>query len=550
MIDDAQLVQSLLRAGAADQPTLQEGLRLRGNSGNSLYDVLAKLKLVDERVLVAHAASLMNVPSVLLENIQLEPELVDLVPSSMATRNRVIPLKVVDNQGQRELVLGMVDPLDMLAMDEISTHTGIDIRPVLVGPLELETTIKRVYRPRDVDVVDLGDIAIDVLEDANWAEFFDSAESMGHVEDSSVLSLEMRERPITDVFEVVDSDIDDGLPSLDLLEMADLHSPVQAEATSLDSWDVDDAITGQKVEPTKRRNVPSSEIVSAANAVSLFDDDDVDPATARRAKVDGRTAPEEEDDEFDVGEPTMKKSLADLESDALENTGSTRTERGVKAEGGWRNAGESKRPQKKSTIDTDSLDSGLLDETGKTSMGVGVREMSPKPTKDGETDYGALGRKILKTTDEEDAVDRADVENTAEAAQTKQRERAVNPPSEPVTVDKVEDAIERGDTLKGIGEPVVPKTKPAADPHTREIAEVDLARLQAESDDELARKPTTQFPAIGRDRPAVAARATSIVQIPEDVDTRAALQAVLDLLVERNVLSEFELQALLDALRR
>lgn len=528
MIDDAQLVQSLLQAGVVDQRTLQEGLRLRGNTSVPLYDFLLRQGLVDEQTLVAHASALLNVPAVNLTHIQLRQDMLDLVPASMATRNQVIPLDLVSEGSERELILGMVDPLDMLAMDEISTHTGIDIRPVLVGPLDLETAIARLYSRKDTDPLsDLSNIAIDVLEDASWAEFFDEAQAMGSLDDSSVISLEMRERPITDVFEVV-GDEDSDLPSLDILEFVDLNRPV--EQTSLAEWDVDDAITGasgDKEPPTQKRRRPSSEIVSAANAVSLFDEE---PATSKHAKLSKRSSVEVEDD-LDLNEPTIKKSVEDFESE-VDQTGSTRTQRGIKAEGGGRDAGASIRPR---TENTDSLD-----EPGhQTSVGVGIREMTAKRRKDHETDYGALGRKILKTK-----------EKTERDSSTK-RDSSTN--EKPQKRSATDDKVKMGDTLKGVGE-VAPPTVAFAEripkePQTREIADVDLAELQAESEDEFGRKPTMQYHAVSRDKPSLKARATSTVQIPQDVDTRAALEALLDLLIDRKVIGKLELQALLDGLR-
>lgn len=547
MIDDAQLVQRLLQAGLVDEPTIKEGFRRRGDSKKSLYEVFIHERLIEESTLVQLAASILNVPSVSLDNVILASDLIDLVPLSIANRNRVIPLRVVEEGGRLELILGMADPLDMLAMDEISTHIGIDIHPVLVGPLSLVAAIKRNYLIAEIDdLVDLGDVAIGVLEDASWAEFFDSAEAMGQVEDSSVISQSMRDRPTTDVFEIPDHG--DDLPSLDLLESDLMQAPVNAEPTSLESWDLDDAITGAKAEReplTQKRDRKSSEIVSAARANSLFDED---AATSRRAQIEARSRALLEEDEFDVGEPTMKKSLEDLSNAEEDESG--RTSRGVGSDGQGKGGLASVRPRaavRPNPDDTDSLDSGQLDTgSNKTSVGVGVQEMSKrKKPRDSETDYGFLGRQILKTkTDDQDGEDAAE----APAPEPKPKVVDVEPATRKVEVDlDFESELSSGDTLKGLGA-VVPRPVTKIEPTTRELTESDLAGLH-ETDDELSRKPTNQFRALGREKPGVQSRPINALEIPEGVDARAALQALMELLVDRGVVSELEIQALLDALR-
>jgi hypothetical protein len=545
MIDDAQLVQRLLQAGLVDEPTIKEGFRRRGDSKTSLYEVFIHERLIEESTLVQLAATILNVPSVSLDNVILASDLIDLVPLSIANRNQVIPLRVAEEGGRLELILGMADPLDMLAMDEISTHTGIDIHPVLVGPISLAAAIKRNYSIAEIDdLVDLGDVALDDLEDASWAEFFDSAEAMGEIEDSSVISQSMRDRPTTDVFEIADNG--DDLPSLDLLERDLMQAPVNAQPTSLESWDLDDAITGAKAEPdpvTQKRAQKSSEIVSAANANSLFDD----AATSRRAQIEAHSRALLDEDEFDVGEPTMQKSLDELSNSEEGETG--RTSRGIGSDGQGKGGLASVRPSAKvhpNADDTDSLDSGQLDTgSNRTSVGVGVQEMSSRrKSRESETDYGFLGRQILKTkTDDPD-----EAEGEASAPEPKPKVVEAAPATRKVEVDlDFENDVASGDTLKGLGA-VVPRPTAKVDPNTRELTESDLADLH-ETEDELSRKPTNQFRALGREKPGVQSRPLNALEIPEGVDARSALQALIELLVDRGVLSELEIQALLDALR-
>jgi hypothetical protein len=316
-----------------------------------------------------------------------------MVPASMANRNRVIPLSIEKEGGEKRLVLGMIDPIDVLAMDEVSTHTGIDIRPVLVGPTELEAALIKVYTRRrsadaeipipempvaEINAVDpndpfsdIGELALEAIDNAGWEEFFDSAAEVS-VEDSAVISQDMRDRPASGVFEVGEDD-EDGIPSIDMIEMVPATS--QGKEDPLDEWEVDDAITNtptNKVDAVTQRRAGKSQIVSAADAMNLFAD------------------PPAEDDE-DVGEPTERKSFDELsESNVLEKTGKTTVGIGVAHLDEGAAGRAALRAPKAKTAHTDRL---KRDEGKKRS----------------DTDYGELGRQILKSEIEKDAEKETDV---------------------------------------------------------------------------------------------------------------------------------------------
>jgi hypothetical protein len=61
----------------------------------------------------------------------------------------VLPITIEVDRGIERLVLAMSDPMDMVAMDEIADHTGIDIRPLLAGPGILTRTLEKVYPEPD-----------------------------------------------------------------------------------------------------------------------------------------------------------------------------------------------------------------------------------------------------------------------------------------------------------------------------------------------------------------------------------------------------------------
>ena len=286
MIDDAQLIPQLLAAGLVDQTRLQHGLRLAQRDAASLYDVLIFHKIVEERALVEIASRLLNVPCLHLDETAINVDMAHLVPAPIAQRSRTLPVRFVDDDGNRVLLLAMADPIDVMAMDEIASHTGVNIRPVLVGPADLRRALDDLYARADADdlpksttvehhsglfaafdppdddaapdddpIIDLGDpieepapsfdASAQAAPDDSWAAFFDNARDLG-AEESSVISQEMRDRPPTDMFEVVEEDLeelDDDLgfgaePLPSLLEES-VGTSV-GHSLPLDDWELDD----------------------------------------------------------------------------------------------------------------------------------------------------------------------------------------------------------------------------------------------------------------------------------------------------------------------
>lgn len=288
MIDNTDLIIHLREAGLIDESRLQRGLQLAEKHDLTLYDTLIEYALVEEHDVVRIASRLLNVPSINLRSQEIDLEVAHRVAASLAYRNRALPLRIVQETDGALLLLAMADPFDMLAMDEIAGHTGVHIRPVLVGPADLEAALHRVYKKREDD--DLSDHGLDhspvpvftashAPESAaeNWAKFFDTAQSVGIEEESAVISQEMRDRPPTDVFENMEFDDAAGNASI----AGALYDPFPPTRTtvqiSLDDWELDSAF-GQKEKTGKWASLLSSD--------SIVEDDDNQKSKSNFSKTE------------------------------------------------------------------------------------------------------------------------------------------------------------------------------------------------------------------------------------------------------------------------
>lgn len=310
MIDDSQLIAEILAAGLANQQVVQQGIALAEQTEASLYHTLILHNLVEERGVVEIASDLLNVPYVDLSSAAIDEEVLGLLPAELARQCQSLPLEFIDDGGSRTLRLAMIDPIDVMAMDDVANYTGVNIRPVLVGPADFKSALSRLYReqnsPPPLPKGSGAGFGGGDPEDS-WAALFDepgAGASLG--EESSVLSQEMRDRPPTDIFEVVDDDIVEtsfsGQSSLSGL-VAPVEGAQALKKIDLDEWELDDAFESSSPEAMlgqeqgrERRGDQTLIGVGIRGGLAGLGLQEISFDEYLREESDG-----EEDEEFDLG---------------------------------------------------------------------------------------------------------------------------------------------------------------------------------------------------------------------------------------------------------
>lgn len=147
MLDDDHLADILLDSDLIDREDLDRALDDKSAS-ESLYRALVHGDLVDEGSLARLLADRLSVEFVDVDDLTPDDQILDLLPHELALDYETLPVELEQSDGHdggATLVVAMSDPIDMMAMDEVATHTGIDIRPVLAGPRALREAIDRCY---------------------------------------------------------------------------------------------------------------------------------------------------------------------------------------------------------------------------------------------------------------------------------------------------------------------------------------------------------------------------------------------------------------------
>ena len=124
------------------QAQLEAALAEQKKSGRKLGRVLVENGYISEDQLLTFLSQQLGIPYIDLKRYHYKPETVRLIPEAHARRFRAIALE----DGREALLVGMADPTDIFAYDELARVLRRPLRLSVVKESELLKTIDRVYR--------------------------------------------------------------------------------------------------------------------------------------------------------------------------------------------------------------------------------------------------------------------------------------------------------------------------------------------------------------------------------------------------------------------
>ena len=180
----------LLREGLISKEQLSRALQEQTQGGMRLGYCLVKLGYIDENELTKLVARQHRMPAVDLARFEVDQRILKLVPSDLATKHVILPLK----RDGRTLTVAMADPSNIAVIDDLKFITRYDIFPVLAGEFTLRNFVEKHYEGSDMQMAALlEDIAADALGDIEVLEDQDddvnAAALAASVDDAPVVKL-------------------------------------------------------------------------------------------------------------------------------------------------------------------------------------------------------------------------------------------------------------------------------------------------------------------------------------------------------------------------
>ena len=146
LVDNNQLLPELL----------DEALERQKQTGKRLGQTLIDMGFVSDEEVRKAISQQLGVPHVWLRRGLIDPKVVQYVPKGMADYHCVIPMFLVQ---KKTLILAMVDPSGVFAIDDVEMLTGLAVQPVQCRKSDIEDA-QREYYGQSTGIGDL----LDALE--------------------------------------------------------------------------------------------------------------------------------------------------------------------------------------------------------------------------------------------------------------------------------------------------------------------------------------------------------------------------------------------------
>jgi len=131
----------LLKEKRISAEQLQEALNYQRTNGGKLGANLVKLGYVKDEEITALLSKQYGVPSIALNQFEIDPAVIKLVPGETARKYQIVPL----SRAGATLTIAMTDPTNVFAMDDVKFMTGYNVEPVVASETAVLESIDKYY---------------------------------------------------------------------------------------------------------------------------------------------------------------------------------------------------------------------------------------------------------------------------------------------------------------------------------------------------------------------------------------------------------------------
>jgi len=157
-----RLTDILVEGKYITQKQLDEVIEIQKNTGQELRNILIKKGFIEEQELLSILSKQLFIPYLDLKRYKLDPKIVSMIPEKVAKQYNVVAVSLIGNT----LTVGMADPLNIFAIDDLKVLTGCEIDPVIASEKDIQKTMVKYRNASDEAVQNIKDISsLDSKED-------------------------------------------------------------------------------------------------------------------------------------------------------------------------------------------------------------------------------------------------------------------------------------------------------------------------------------------------------------------------------------------------
>ncbi len=180
------LPQRLVQDGVVDESGMHAALSAASEKRTSFVTQLIASGAASARDIAVAAASEYGVPLFDLNALTVDLDTIKVVSDKLLAKHRVLPLY---KRGKR-LFLGVADPTNLHAIDEIKFQTGLAVEAIVVEDDKLQKFLDKAIEQADASMPNLGDdegVDLDALEVSGGEDELDASVSRDDVEDAPIV---------------------------------------------------------------------------------------------------------------------------------------------------------------------------------------------------------------------------------------------------------------------------------------------------------------------------------------------------------------------------
>jgi type IV pilus assembly protein PilB len=181
----------LVADGLLTAEQLKKALAEQKGSPEKIGTVLIRLNYINDEQLIGFLSRQYGVPSITLAQLDIDPEVLRLVPAPIARKYEVIPVRRMGNS----LALAMADPTNVFALDDISFMTNLQVLPLVASQTAIKKAIDRNYESKTEAITSVlsdmqTDLAnVEVVEDGEEGSKVDIFELKESADEAPVVKL-------------------------------------------------------------------------------------------------------------------------------------------------------------------------------------------------------------------------------------------------------------------------------------------------------------------------------------------------------------------------
>ncbi len=164
----------LVREGLINQEQLQRALAEQKGSNEKLGSILVRHNVISDDQLIAFLSKQYGIPSITLSQLDIDPDVLKLVPGQIAKKYEVLPVKRTGNS----LTLAMADPTNVFAVDDVGFMTNLQVIPVVASQGAIRKAIERLYEAQTSGMAEVisemegsaGDVEVVEGDEESWAK--------------------------------------------------------------------------------------------------------------------------------------------------------------------------------------------------------------------------------------------------------------------------------------------------------------------------------------------------------------------------------------------